>query len=162
MITPRVLPLAIFALASTAHAQTPPERSRSDRVVVYSPHFDLEPEPYGGTNCPAQPLRLYGFESPVAGATAKLLVRLFGPDNPMLGRPHAALPGVPVRLARRWVQDRFVALPESPPWRMLTDSLGSAVLRVPPGIFELEIRVGAPIGPGIVRVRPGLSDSVHA
>lgn len=162
MITPRVVALAILALSTAARAQHPRNALRSDRVVIYSPHFDIEPEPYGGLSCPAQPLRLYGFESPVSSATTTLLVRLFGPDNPLAGRPHAGVPGEPIRLARQWVNDRFVPLPASPTWRVLTDSQGGAVLRAPPGIYELEIVTGAPIGRGIVQIRGEHSDSVHA
>ena len=154
--------LVLLMLTSAAHAQSPHHWSRPDRVVVYSPHFDLVPKPYGGLDCPAQPLRLYGFESSATVPTATLIVRLFGPDDPFRGRKHKGVPKEPIRLARRWIDDRFVDLPESPPWRVVTDSLGGATLRVPAGIYELSIVTGDPLGRGIVRVRIERNDSLHA
>jgi hypothetical protein len=161
MIALRLLLLFVVAIASAADGQTPRDWSRLDRVVLYSPHFDVVPEPYGGLSCPAQPLRLYGFESPATDTTATLLVRLFGPADPRTGMPRAGVPGHPIRLTRRWADDRFVDLPDSPTWRVFTDSLGGAELRVPPGIYELEIRTGSPIGRGIIQVRPSRRDSLH-
>ena len=69
------------------------EWSRAERVVLYSPHFDLLPEPYGGVfNCPSQPLRLYGFETPSRHPAATLLVRVYGPSDPMAGKAPRSTP----------------------------------------------------------------------
>lgn len=138
------------------------EWSRAERVVLYSPHFDLLPEPYGGVfNCPSQPLRLYGFETPSRHPAATLLVRVYGPSDPMAGKAPTRHHDVPVRLSRRWLDGRFTDLPESSPWMVETDSAGAAILRVPAGVYEMEVRGGAPLGRGIIQVRIGAHDSLQ-
>jgi hypothetical protein len=151
----------VIAAPAAAHSQGVREWARTDRVVLYSPHFDLIPAPYGGLDCPSQPLRLYGFETSRTDAAAGARVRLFGASDPRFGKPPVIVPNEPVRLSRRWVDDHFVQLPDSPPWAVRTDSLGGALLRVPPGIYELLIVTGAPLGRGIIQVRLGRHDSVH-
>jgi hypothetical protein len=160
MIQLRALLLVLLPVGTAARAQTAGEWSRTERVVLYSPHFDLVPAPYGGLSCPAQPLRLYGFETRPTDTAATLLVRLFGPSNIRFGPPQV-VPNEPVQLSRRWLDDHFVDLPESEVWSVSTDSSGGAVLRVPPGIYEMHIRTGAPLGRGIIQVRPGAQDSLH-
>ena len=162
MNTFRALLLLVVSIATVLDAQSTPEWVRADRVVLYSPHFDLVPEPYGGVSCPPQPLRLYGFETTSRDTTTVLLVRLLLPIDPRSGPPPIVFPNEAVRLARRWVDDRFVDLLDSPAWSGTTDSLGRARLRVPAGIYELLIRGGRPIGRGIIRIRSGHQDSLHA
>ena len=160
MMQLRLLVLLLLHVGTAARAQTAREWSRTDRVVLYSPHFDLVPAPYGGLSCPAQPLRLYGFETRASDTAATLLVRLFGPSNVRFGAPQV-VPNEPVQLSRQWLNDHFVDLPDSPVWSVRTDSSGGAVFRVPPGIYELDIRTGAPLGRGIIQVRAGAQDSLH-
>lgn len=153
--------LLALSVSTVLDAQSPPEWMRSDRVVLYSPHFDLVPEPYGGLSCPPQPLRLYGFETTSRDTATALLVHLLLPIDPRFARSPIVFPNEAVRLSRRWVADRFVDLLDSRPWSSTTDSLGRARLRVPAGIYELLIRAGMPIGRGIIRIRAGHQDSLQ-
>jgi hypothetical protein len=93
-------------------------------------------------------------------------VRVYGPSVPTAGEaPTREAPtryhDVPVRLSRRWLDGRFTELPETSPWMVDTDSAGAAILRVPAGVYEMEVRGGAPLGRGIIQVRIGAHDSLQ-
>ena len=157
--------LVLLLLACSIDAPAPAlkvgEWSRAERVVLYSPHFDLQPEPYGGLNCPPQPLRLYGFETHSRHAVSALLVRVVGPQDALLDRAPMPVRDVPIRLSRRWLNGRFTDLPESAAWLVRTDAAGSALLRVPAGVYELAVLAGWPLGRGIIQLRPGFHDSLQ-
>jgi hypothetical protein len=156
-----LLPLLVTS-AAVADAQDAPGWSRAARLVLYSPHFDLVPEPYGGLSCPPQPLRLYGFETPSRDTATVLHVRLLLASTPPLLPPAVTFSGETVRLSRRWQENRLVDLPDTPPWRATTDAEGHALLRAPAGIYELHITAGGALGRGIIQLRPGRRDSLHA
>ncbi len=162
MNTLRALFLLVLPIGAAAEAQSARDWTRADRVVLFSPHFDLVPAPSGGTSCPPQPLHLYGFETTSPHPSSSLLVRLRLPAQPRSGGPPAPYTNEPIRLARRWQEDRFVDLPDSPPWSASTDSSGRAVLRSPAGIYELRIDAGMALGRGVIRIRAGRHDSLHA
>lgn len=156
---------ALLAVTTVATAQTPPATfRREDRVVIYSPHFDVLPKPYGGLNCPPQPLRLFGFEGGLGSdSTALLAVRIFR-HRSAGGDPELhPLSGALVWLGASVVEDLVVPRPIKAPWAALSDSTGGVLLRVPSGIYQIIVRaLGFPSDTGLVRLRPGSADSVHA
>ena len=160
---PLLLALLLLGCSFDTPAPAPDVRewSRAERVVLYSPHFDLQPEPYHGLSCPSQPLRLYGFETRSRHASAALLVRVHGPIDPLRDKAPVLYRDVSVRLSRRWLDGRFTDLPESSAWQVRTDTAGAVLLHVPNGIYELDIRDFSPLGRGIIQVRPGAQDSLQ-
>jgi hypothetical protein len=154
--------LLALTVGAAAEAQSAPDWTRADRVVLFSPHFDLVPAPSGGVSCPPQPLHLYGFETTAQHATTSFLVRLTLPVEPRRGGPPVPYTNEPVRLARRWQDGRFDDLPDTPTWSASTDSSGRALLRAPAGIYELRINAGMALGRGVIRIRAGRHDSLHA
>src|SRR5688500_16815486 len=77
----------LLLLPSSLLAQSAPQFDRRDRIVLWSRHFDEIAQPNGPLNCPEQPGRVYGFESPRSQrTTGRLLVRVFGPDTTALGK----------------------------------------------------------------------------
>ena len=157
--------VALVAVITVATAQTTPAAfRRKDRVVVYSPHFDVVPKPYGGLNCPPQPLRLFGFEGGVGSdSTTSLAVRVFS-HKTAAGEPALhPLSGAVVWLAASLVGDHVRPLPAKAPWAVLSDSSGRALLRVPSRLYRIIVRaLGFPSDTGVVRLRSGSADSLHA
>lgn len=152
---------------------TKTETTRDDRVVLYSPHFDVPVPRWGGLNCPSGPLHLYGFETEAEVGAPSLHVRVFLYDPtktrdyvlPADGSAAAAL--VPVRALVRLTHDIRSGLqeelPVESPWAQQADEAGLVSLDVPPGVYRIQFDyLGVGKEEGIIRVRAERSDSLHA
>ena len=141
-----------------------PTSAPSPQVIAYSPHWDTVGRPWRAFDCPAQPLKLFGFPSARSTDTAAVLrIRIFrhlsAAGDPTLHTVAQAL----VRLSARYEGPRRTDLPIVPRWGGLVDTTGYIELRGPPGEFGLEIRALCfEWAEGRVRLRAGYRDSVHA
>ena len=131
---------------------------RSDRVVLWSPHFDTPPIAFEPLNCPNQPPRYYGFESPRGrDSNVSVLMRVVNPAPKGMVYPIRGL----VRLSHRLVDSTFSALPQSGELGGMTDSSGAIRLTARAGIYQLSVRaLGFPLAEGIVQLRAGARASV--
>ena len=139
--------------------------SRSDRVVVHSPHFDEVTRPWGGLSCPAPPVHFFGFESPTnSEAEPVLRVRV------MRNRAQESVPIEGDGLLESVVLalSPYTGTESSPPdpmdaaYGVLSDSLGAAEFSVPPGLYWLDVSyIGYGSGAGVISVRAGAADSLH-
>ena len=150
-----------------------PELDRGERVVLYSPHFDMRLPKSGGLTCPPGPLHLYGFETAETRERAILRVRTFVFDPGRLDqyvypadepRVEVLTPvEATVRLTHRIEEGEEVELPRRPPWIEVADSTGLAMLAVRPGVYRIRLDWGwTEVNDGVVRVRNLRRDSIHA
>lgn len=142
----------------------PSAEAPSHHVVTYSPHWDSAGRPWQGFDCPAQPLRLFGFPSGRGSDdVAVLRVRVYrhlsaGGDSALHPMMNAL-----VNLSARYDSLGRTSLPLLPRWAGQTDSTGHVELNAPPGEYALVVRaIGFTRGEGRVRLRGGHRDSVHA
>jgi hypothetical protein len=156
-----ILFLVSFTAAGEAQV-SPGVPTRDDRVVVHSPHFDTPPPRRGPLRCPPMALSLFGFEEPLSSESrSRLLVRVMRDLGDFPGDPFVE--GALVHFTERLDGDEVASLPLREPWAALTDSDGQVYLEVPPGIYRVEIRrIGFEGGEGVVRLRAGARDSLHA
>lgn len=163
-----VLVLAVGAcVARPSGAPAPLDHvlDRSERIVLYSPHFDEAPPLKRPFRCPAAAVHLIGFESPsmledrIAGLAIQVLEHPHGHDNVA----YRELRGTLIRLLSRSEGADWTPLPLEEPWVALTDSAGHARFSVPPGVYRVRFQlIGFREGTGVINVRSAAGDSLHA
>jgi hypothetical protein len=151
--------LVLLLLPSTLLTQSARQFDRRDRIVLWSRHFDEIPQPSGPLNCPAQPGRVYGFESPRSErAAGRLLVRVFGPDTTALGKDGQ---WVSIQLSHVLVDSTWVAVRE-PQFVTRADTLGGASLDVPIGVYRLSVSaIAYSRAEAVIQIRGGANDSLR-
>ena len=156
--------LAACALANTAvAAQNSAPGARAGRVVLHSPHYDVPPPVWESFSCPAQVLHLYGVEDSVQSTKdiSRLAVRARTHPSSRSVEPDRPLGGVLLRLSHRLDAGSQQELPSKAPFVVGTDSRGEAELVVEAGVYRIEVgSVGYSGGDGLIRVRPGATDSL--
>lgn len=151
-----------FALAATSVAAQGVAGERDGRLVVRSPHYDSPPPVWGSFSCPAHVVHLYGFERKRSGETpSRVVVQARTHPHSQAVEGDKAIEEAFLRLTHMWEAGAWQELSVEAPFVAITDESGAAEFAVKPGVYQIHVgKVGFLMGAGVIRVRPGVSDSL--